>query len=186
MTMAETGSPSLPEASAKAGSKPFTALAIGWLHTLLGVMLLFVVAINFLNAVSRYLFGISPVGADELMVYVVIWSVMLASIPSLFLRSHINVNLLPSYTGGRTRHLLHIIHDAVAILASSYAAYASWLFIGRISRIGVTSMGFGMPMTVPHGALLVGFAGLAITGAFMLVRDCLAFIRNAPHSDVAP
>jgi TRAP-type C4-dicarboxylate transport system permease small subunit len=160
--------------------------AMSWLHTLLGLSLLFVVGINVINAASRYLFGISPVGADELMVYVVIWIVMVAAILSLILRSHINVNLLPLYTKGRARHLLHVIHDAAAVLACGYATYASWLFIGRISKLGVKSMGLGLPMTIPHAALLIGFAGLTVTGAVMLVRDCLALIRNAPHAEVEP
>jgi TRAP-type C4-dicarboxylate transport system permease small subunit len=160
--------------------------AMSWLHTLLGLLLLFVVGVNVVNATGRYLFGISPVGADELMVYVVIWAVMVAAILSLILRSHINVNLLPLYTKGRVRHLLQVIHDAAAVLACGYATYASWLFIGRISKLGVTSMGLGLPMTVPHAALLIGFAGLTVTGAVMLVRDCLALIRNAPHAEVEP
>ena len=160
--------------------------AMSWLHTLLGLTLLFVVGVNVMNATSRYLLGISPVGADELMVYVVIWTVMIASIISLILRSHINVNLLPLYTKGRVRHLLHVIHDAAAVLACGYATYASWLFIGRISKLGVTSMGLGLPMTIPHAALLIGFAGLTVTGAVMLVRDLLALIRNTPHAEVEP
>ena len=164
---------------------PLAGSPVGWLHTLLGLILLFVVGVNVVNAASRYLLGIAPVGADELMVYVVIWMVMAAAIASLSLRSHINVNLLPLYVTGRTRHLLHVIHDAAAIFACGYAAYASWLFIGRISRLGVTSMGLGLPMTVPHAALLVGFAGLTIAGAIMLVRDVLALARNDPHAEAA-
>lgn len=160
--------------------------ALSWAHTLLGLVLLVVVFVNFANAVGRYLFGVAPVGADEFMVYAIIWSVMLSSILSLVLRSHINVNLLPSYTSGRARHLLHILQDIAAILACGYATYASWLFIGRISRLGVTSMGLGVPMTVPHAALLVGFAGLTIVGAFMLVRDGLAWLRSEPTPQVAP
>jgi TRAP-type C4-dicarboxylate transport system permease small subunit len=162
------------------------ASAMSWLHSLLGLALLFVVGVNVMNAVSRYLFGISPVGADELMVYVVIWAVMVSAILSLILRSHINVNLLPLYTRGRVRHLLHVIHDVAAVLACGYATYASWLFISRISKLGVTSMGLGLPMTVPHAALLIGFAGLTVTGAAMFVGDCLALIRNAPHAEVEP
>lgn len=158
--------------------------AIGWAHTLLGLVLLVVVFVNFANAVGRYLFGVAPVGADEFMVYAIVWSVMLSAIMSLVLRSHINVNLLPQYTSGRVRHALHVIHDAAAIIACGYATYASWLFIGRISRLGVTSMGLGVPMTVPHAALLVGFAGLTVAGLVMLVRDGLALIRNTPHAQV--
>lgn len=151
---------------------------VGWVHTALGLVLLVVVFVNVANATGRYVFGVAPVGADEFMVYAVIWSVMVAAVLSLFLRSHINVNLLPSYAKGRFRHLLHIVQDLAAVVTCGYATYASWLFISRIARIGVTSMGLGLPMTVPHAALLVGFAGLTLAGLVMLVRDGLAWARN--------
>ncbi|QPC86239.1 TRAP transporter small permease subunit [Mesorhizobium sp. NBSH29] len=156
------------------------------LHTLLGLVLLFVVGVNVVNAVSRYILGISPVGADELMVFVVIWAVMIGAILSLSLRSHINVNLLPLYAVGRARHLLHIVHDTAALFACGFAAYASWLFIARLSRLGISSMGLGVPMAVPHAALLVGFGGMAFAGLIMLARDIRAYIRDEPHQDAAP
>lgn len=156
------------------------------LHTLLGVALIFVVGVNVVNATGRYLLGFAPLGADELMVFVVIWTVMIAAIGSLVARSHINVNLLPLYTTGRTRHLLHVVHNAAAVFACGYATYASWLFMGRISSLGVRSMGLGVPMTVPHGALLAGFAGLTLVGAFMLVRDVVALVRDEPHREASP
>jgi TRAP-type C4-dicarboxylate transport system permease small subunit len=162
-----------------------TAWAAKGLHTLLGLALIFVVGVNVVNAGGRYLLGVAPVGADELMVFVVIWVVMAAAIASLAARSHINVNLLPLYVTGRARHLLHALHDVAAVFACGYATYASWLFIGRIARLGVRSMGLGAPMTVPHAALLVGFAGLTLVGAVLLVRDAAAFIRNEPHREAA-
>lgn len=181
MAAPDTARHETPEARPERRSR-----ADAWLNAVLGIALLAVVVVNVLNAVGRYLLGIAPLGVDELMVYVVIWSVMLASILSLAARSHINVNLLPSYAGGRLRHLLHMVHDAAAVFAGAYASYASWLFIGRISRIGVKSMGLGVPMTVPHGALLIGFAGLSVVGAVMLARDTVAFLRNTPHAQVTP
>lgn len=153
----------------------------GVAHTILGLALIFVVAINVANASGRYLFGFALLGADELMVYTIIWMVMAAAILSLTQRSHISVNLLPSYATGRARHALHMVHAAAAVVACSYASYASWLFLGRISRLGVTSMGLGIPMTVPHAALFLGFVGLTLVGGIMLFADTLGFIRNRPH-----
>lgn len=155
------------------------------LHTVLGVALLFVVGVNVVNASGRYLFGFSMTGTDELMVYTLIWVVMAGAILSLAKRDHISVNLLPSYAKGRFKHLLHVIHDAAAVFACAYAAYASNIFVGKISRLGTTSMGLGLPMSVPHAALLVGFAGLTIVASIMLVRDVAALLRNAPHEEQA-
>lgn len=184
--MAGTGSDRLEVTEPQPALSRLAGSTMNALHTLLGVALLFVVAVNVLNAASRYLLGFAPVGADELMVYVVIWSVMLASILSLILRTHINVNLLPLYLKGRGNHLLSVIHAAAAVVACGFATYASWLFIARLSRLGVKSMGLGLPMTIPHTALLAGFAGLTLAAAIMLVRDLMAFVKNQPHVEPKP
>lgn len=160
-------------------SRIATAAANG-LQMLLGLALIFVVGVNVVNATGRYFFGVAPLGADELMVFIVIWTVMIAAVASLVARSHINVNLLPFYASGRARHLLHIVHDGAALLACGYATYASWLFIGRISSLGLRSMGLGLPMTIPHAALVAGFGAMTAVAAVMLVRDLLAFLRNTP------
>ncbi|PSJ63297.1 TRAP transporter small permease [Kumtagia ephedrae] len=157
----------------------------GALHTVLGIALLFVVAVNVFNATGRYLFGMSMTGADELMVYTVVWMVMAGAVLALARREHISVNLLPSYATGRWRHLLNAIHDAAALFACAYATYASYLFLVRIARLGTTSMGLGIPMTVPHAALVAGFAGLAIVAGVLLVRDLDALARNGPEGERA-
>ena len=156
------------------------------LRNALGVLLLAVVAVNVVNATGRYVLGISFLGADELMVYTVIWVVMLGAVLSLLTRSHINVNLVPSYASPRTLRLLYVIHDAAAVFACSYVTYASWQFIRRISRLGVESMGLGLPMTVPHSALLFGFGGMTIAALLMLVRDLIALFRNSPNESRGP
>lgn len=153
------------------------------LHTVLGIALLFVVGVNVVNASGRYLFGFSMTGTDELMVYTLIWVVMAGAILSLAERDHIGVNLVPSYAKGRFKHLLHVVHDAAAVLACGYATYASHLFVGKISRLATKSMGLGVPMSLPHAALLAGFAGLTLVGLIMLVRDFGALLRNDPHEE---
>lgn len=164
-----------PTKPARAGKRVTNALKTG-----LGIVLLVVVAINVLNAGSRYLFGISPVGADETMIYLIIWITMIAAVLSFFTRTHISVDLLPLYTPKRARHVWYILHDLAAIFACGFATYASWLFIAKINRLGMTSMGLGIPMTLPHAALLFGFAGLTLAGAIKLIFDVRALLRKAP------
>lgn len=183
---AKTSSPAAGEpAPARRRAAP-SGGSSGAVHMLLGIVLLIVVAINAVNATSRYLFGIAPLGADELMIYLIIFMVMIGSVVSLLTRTHISINLLPLYTPARARRLWYILHDVAAILAGAFATHASWLFIAKISRIGVTSMGLGISMTLPHSALLLGFAGLTLAGGILLVRDVFSLLRNAPLSGRKP
>ncbi|MEQ8701381.1 MAG: TRAP transporter small permease [Bauldia litoralis] len=159
-----------------AGAAARIGSAAEWL---LGVLLIVVVAINVVNASGRYLFSYSVVGADELMVYTIILVVMAGAVLALARRDHINVNLVPSYARGRWRHALHVINDLAALAATVYAANASWLYVERIARLDTRSMALGLPMTIPHSAVLAGFVGMALVAAVLLVRDGHAFAVNA-------
>ncbi len=149
------------------------------MHWVLGMAMLAVVAINVVNATGRYLFGFSMTGSDELMVYTMVWMVMSGAVLALAGRDHISVNLVPSYAGGRTLHLLHIVHDLAALAACGLATYSSYGFVTRIAALGTRSMGLGVPMIVPHAALLFGFAALTLTTLALLLRDADAWSRNA-------
>lgn len=148
----------------------------------LGLMLIGVVVINVINASGRYLFSTAITGADELMVYVIIFVVMGGAVLALARRRHININLLPSYMRGRWRHALFAVHDLVAVAVTAYAAHASWTFVQRIARVDTKSMALGIPMVIPHSAVLAGFVGMAIVAAVCLLRDVRAFASNTPES----
>lgn len=150
--------------------------AVEWV---LGLLLIGVVAINVINASGRYLFSHAVTGADELMVYAIIFVVMGGAVLALARRQHININLLPSYVRGRWRHALFIVHDLVAIAVTGYAAQASWTFVQRIARVDTKSMALGIPMTIPHSAVLAGFVGMAVVAAACLLRDIRALTLNA-------
>lgn len=148
---------------------------------ILGAAVLFVVGVNVVNALGRYLFGMSFTGADELMVYTVVWIVMAGTVLSMARRSHISLNLVPSYLPPRWRSLLFAFHELIGLVACAYATHAAWLYTTRLARLGVTSMGLGMPMIVPHAALLLGFGALVLVCAWLLLRDLTAFIRDDGH-----
>ncbi len=157
----------------------------GAVHWVLGLAMLAIVAINVVNATGRYLFGVSMTGADEVMVYTMVWMVMAGAVLSLATREHISINLLPSYATGRSRHLLNAAHDLAALFSCGLATYASWGFVTRIAEIGPRSMGLGLPMVIPHAAILVGFAALTLTAVALLLRDFDSWSRCAPDTEAS-
>lgn len=155
--------------------------AIDWA---MGLLLIVVVAINVANAAGRHLFSYSVTGADELMVYLVILLVMTGAVRALAQRDHININLLPSYTHGRSRIALHILHDLIALAATLYTASASWTFVKKIMRLDTTSMSLGIPMSIPHSMVFLGFVGMAAVAFVCLLRDLHALVEFNGHSTV--
>ena len=143
-------------------------IAAAALRTLLGIVLLALVALNVANAVARAT-GIVVIGVDEVLVFGMIWMVMLGMLLVTAERGHINFELVTTRVGPRTQTILMVITHIVLTAACGYAAFQSFLFVERITMLGQTSMALGMPMLIPHSALIVGFGGTAIIAAVMAI-----------------
>ncbi len=156
-------------------------IAATTLRTLLGIVLLAMVALNVANAVARAT-GVVVIGVDEVLVFGMIWMVMLGMLLVTAERSHIALELLSTRAGPRMTLVLSIITHAVMAAACGYAALQSFYFVQRISALGQTSMALGMPMLIPHSALIVGFGGTAIIALMLLVRDALALAAPAQEA----
>lgn len=139
-------------------------------RTLLGAVLIGLVLLNVVNAVARAT-GRVVIGVDEILVFGMIWMVMIGMMLVTADRSHIALEILTARIGPKARCILSIVTHAVMVFACGYAAVQSLGFIQRITATGQTSMALGMPMLIPHSALLVGFGGTAIIAAIILVSD---------------
>jgi TRAP-type C4-dicarboxylate transport system permease small subunit len=156
-------------------------LAGAALRTLLGFVLLLLVALNVVNAVARAT-GIVVIGVDEVLIFGMIWMVMLGMLLVTAERSHIALELLSARAGPRMTLVLSIVTHAVMAAACGYAALQSIYFVQRVSALGQTSMALGMPMLIPHSALVVGFGGTAIIALMLLVRDACALAAPAQEA----
>lgn len=159
---------------AGAGLARFALTAV---RGLLGMVLIGLVLLNVINAVARAI-GEVVIGLDEVLVFGMIWMVMIGMILVTADRSHIALEILTARVGPRAVCILSIITHAVMAAACGYAAVQSFGFVQRIASSGQTSMALGMPMLIPHSALLVGFAGTAVIAAMIVVSD----VRQLSHS----
>ena len=163
----------------KAGLVPAPVLrvsriAVAAVRTLLGLVLLGMVVLNVANAIGRYSFGAVFIGADELLVFALVWVVMLGTLLVTAEQSHIALDFLVDRAGPRGLILLKILHHAVIVAGSSYAAAQSVSFVRRVAALGQTSMAMGIPMAIPHSALIVGFGGTALIALALLVSNLAA------------
>jgi TRAP-type transport system small permease protein len=159
-------------------------VAVAAARTLLGVALLVMVAINVINAVCRYVLGVVLPGADEILVFMMIWLVMVGLILVTADRRNIALDFLASRVGPRTRLLLAIVQHSAMTAACAFATVQCWTFVGRVAAIGQSSMALGIPMAIPHFALVVGMAGTTIVAALLLASD-VAALALAPARERA-
>lgn len=159
------------------------ALVVWLIGIFLGLGMIAMVAVNVTNAVGRYSGLFALVGADELLVYGMIWIVMLGAILAARDRSHLSINLLPSAVSGQSAAALQIGIGLVTVAVSAFVAWHSFDFVGRIASLNQASMGLGIPMVVPHSAIFVGFGGIAVVTAVLTVLDIARFASGQEVSD---
>ena len=141
------------------------------LRVLLGLGLLAMVLINVANAAGRYGGLPTLTGADELLVFGMIWIVMVGAILTTRDRAHLSIDLLPPMLGGPSQQILQAGTSLVMAAVSAFVAWHSWSFIERIGAIGQKSMGLGIPMVVPHLAVFTGFTGIAVISLLLAASD---------------
>ena len=154
-------------------------------RVVLGLLLLGMVVLNVASAMCRYIFGIVFVGADELLVFAMIWMVMVGMIVVTASRSHIALDFLVTRVAPRQRVMLSAAHNIVMTGACAYATVYCWSFVMRVAAIGQTSMALELPMAIPHFALVVGFGGTTIASALLLASDISALVSTLrPRPDI--
>ncbi len=152
--------------------------AIKTLKLLLGLALVLMVVLNIVNAAGRYGGLPVPGGMDELLVFAMIWIVMIGCILATHDRTHLSINLLPQSLNHDDRRILETFVSFLTAGVCAFVAWHSWTFIERIGAIGQKSMGLGVPMVVPHMAILVGFAGTALVSLALAITDCRALFLD--------
>ncbi len=147
---------------------------------MLGLLLLALVLLNVVNAAGRYLFGRSLPGADEILLYGMIWLVFLGLIQVTAKRRHLQLDLLERWLPGRGKQLQRLLIDLLIAGLCGYLASQSWIVVQRLGSIGQTSMAAGLPMAWVHGGLLIGLAATAATAALQAVLGVLRLLRGLP------
>jgi len=151
------------------------------LRGLLGLGLIAMVLVNVANATGRYAGLPTLTGADELLVFAMVWVVMAGAILAARDRTHLSIDLLPRRLAPRPRLALTAANGVVTATVCGFTAFHGLAFVERIAAIGQTSIGLDIPMAVPHLAVFTGFAGIAVVAAALAavdLRRCLARSRG--------
>jgi TRAP-type C4-dicarboxylate transport system permease small subunit len=139
----------------------FEALARLLLHraplTLAALLLFAAIAVNFANVVARYVFLAAFYWAEEVMVYLAIWSIFLAAAAVAYDRRHLTMDLFLARLAPLWQRALQAFIAAVCFATFVLMAWQSFEVVRLLAKNDQRSIAVDMPMVVPHAALLVGF-----------------------------
>lgn len=139
-------------------------------RTVLALLLLGMVGLNVANVGARHGLASSIPGADEILIFAMIWLVFVGAALVAAQDKHLRFPVLLDRFPNTVRHAIGIAIAAGSACLFGFTAFASWQVIVKLGRIGQTSMAAGIPMTVPHGAVLVCFTLMTLIAAIACCR----------------
>jgi TRAP-type C4-dicarboxylate transport system permease small subunit len=144
--------------------------AFDWLQTLLAVALVVAVALNFAAVVGRYLLGVAVVGTDELQIFLMVWMAFLGAAIVTWREKHLRMDVLSGFLPRRARAAVRRAEAAVLLVLACVVVWESAGYVRQMIALGRQSDAAGIPMAVPHAAVTIGFALIALIAAVRLGR----------------
>ena len=168
-----------PARAADAAAPPVTGAArlSRGMDRLLGLVLCAIVVLNFISATLRYIAGRAILGADEVQVYAVVWLVFVGGAIVSWRRAHLRMDVLTASLRGRAARLRDLLENLLALAVCGAMSWVSLQFVLQIHGLGQHSDGAGIPMWIPHAAVLVGFVLMTGAAAVGLVKNVRAMSR---------
>lgn len=153
---------------------PVVSIALRGIRAVLGALILSGVLINFANVVGRYVFLKPIIWAEEVLVFIMIWCVMLGATLVTWENQHLRMDAVYHLTRPRLRRWLNVISTLAFLIAGAFVLVQSARVVALVASTGQRSVVAEIPMVIPYGAFPVSFGVIVV----MLVWRFRAFVRG--------
>lgn len=134
--------------------------------------------ILFYEFIMRYVFNAPTSWAQEVSIYIFIWTMFAGSAYTLEQGKHVHIDLLISHLSPQTKKKLEIFTGILGLIFSLIVAYQGYEMVMtalKYHKLSATPLRF--PIWIPQAALPVGFLLLSVQFA-LGVLDKLGTTRN--------
>ena len=150
-------------------NRSIDALALA-LEKLLGFALIVAVVINFVNVVGRYIFGSTFISADEVQIYIMVYIAFLGAAVATWRRIHLRMDVLVQRLPGGVKALLAAAELVLILVLASLVLYVSSGYVTQMAGLDARSQNAGIPMWIPHSAIVLGFGLIAMLSVLQIVQ----------------
>jgi C4-dicarboxylate transporter DctQ subunit len=121
----------------------------------------------FFEVILRFAFNTGMVWADELVLHMSAWMVLLGASYGVKAGSHIGVDALVKIMPRMWQRLVTLAAVALCLIYCALLLEGSWVYLKKMYKIGVELEDLPVPKYIAHSILLIGFALLAIRFALL-------------------
>jgi TRAP-type C4-dicarboxylate transport system permease small subunit len=131
-------------------------------YVVTGTLFFAAIAINFANVIARYFFFEAFFWAEEVLIYMVMWGVVLAGATITYQGLHIKMDLFSTMFRSPFKEIVGALTAVLMVLATVYVVIQSYQVVRLFVQSGEVSISANVPLTIPHSAVLVGFGLMAL------------------------
>jgi len=129
---------------------------------MIGLLMFFAVAVNIANVIARHLFHAPLIWAEEILTFIMIWSIFMGIILVSGRQEHLKMDLVAvSFPKGFTR-LISLIIEIVTVIICVVMVIASTQVLVTLGSYDQRSIVAEIPMVIPHLAIPLGFCAIGI------------------------
>ena len=154
-------------------SRP-VSIVLAVIRAVLGALILAGVGINFANVVGRYVFLKPIIWAEEILVFIMVWCVMLGATLVTWENQHLRMDAVYHLAPPRVRRWLNLLSTLAFLVAVIFLLVQSVRVVAVIAGTGQRSVVAEIPMVIPYGAIPLSF-GLIVLALLLRFR---AFVRR--------
>ena len=122
----------------------------------------------FVDVIMRFGFNTGFMWTQELTLHMSAWFVLFGASYGIKAGSHIGVDAFVKLFPRTGRRVLSAIGCLLGLSYCGLILYGSWIYLGKVKRIGIELEDLPIPAWIAHGMLIVGFVFLSIRIAILL------------------
>lgn len=157
----------------KAANRTANALTIA-----LAVLLICGILISVVNVSTRYIWGFTYRGGDEIQVYIMVMMTFVGAGIVSWRNQHLRLDLLSAAAPKPVGTVLNWFERGLALLVCGFVLWVAWSYTARVFGFGMRSDTAGIPLWIPHSALVAGFALICIGYLSVQLEDPTSKVAN--------
>lgn len=142
----------------------------GAIESALALAFIAAVLVNFINVVGRYVFDYAFLGADEAQIYIMVWMTFLGAAVVSWRERHLRMDVLLRLFPAPVRAGLRAVELLLLAGLGGFMLYESTSYAWRMFALGQTSNTARIPMWLPHSAVALGFALIALVALWRGIK----------------
>lgn len=152
------------------------------LEVVLAIAFIVALLLNFINVMGRYLYGFTYLGSDEVQIYIMVWMAFAGAAIVTWRDQHLRMDVVLRCFPSAVQQWITLLTLVVFLVMSVFVVVESSAYVSRLFAMGQTSDMAGIPMWLPHSAILLGFAMMVVmtsAAIFKVARSMFASIRKS-------